>query len=421
MRASTRHALLACGLLVASAAGAQNFAWNIRQVGDVGGDNVSLTAFDNLGRVVGNAQLPGTATTRGFMDDNGTFVRIGTPGQPALVSHFNARGELLGYGQGTDGEWRHYIYRNGVPSPLIIPEAYSTSGVGARGLNDSGQVVMTYQTAPHGPYRTSLIEPDGRITNIGTLGGSNALALGMTPTGRVFGISTVRGDLASHAFVYENGTMTDVGTLGGVTSYAAAMNARGDLLGHSDTNGYDDPHAFIYSNGVMTDLGTLGGDMSQGFSINEHRQVVGYSAPDPAASRDLTHAFLYSDGQMTDLDPLFGDSNWSRGMSINDLGQVLAQAHVTDRNGERATHLFFYDKGQAIDLTRYMRESFNDVVDITPYQVVLNDVGQIALQATLYGGMTRLFVLTPVPEPAALGLMLAGLAALGLSSRRRRG
>ena len=54
-----------------------------------------------------------------------------------------------------------------------------------------------------------------------------------------------------------------------------------------------------------------------------------------------------------------------------------------------------------------MREPFTKSTS-PRYQVVLNGVGRIALQATLHGGLKRLFVLTPLPEPAVFGLMLAG-------------
>ena len=51
----------------------------------------------------------------------------------------------------------------------------------------------------------------------------------------------------------------------------------------------------------------------------------------------------------------------------------------------------------------------------------LNDLGQIAIGATLTNGQQTLFVLTPIPEPSTYALMLAGLGTLAWIARRQRG
>ena len=149
-----------------------------------------------------------------------------------------------------------------------------------------------------------------RITDLGTLGGTDSWRLRDQRRGQVVGRSiTDNGQL--HAFITgPNGVgMTDLGTLGGGSSMANGINDMGQVVGVSDTaNGQT--HAFITGpNGVgMTDLGTLGvgGGYSRAYGINDAGQVVGESTTGfPPAPY---HAFITgpNGAGMTDLGALGG-------------------------------------------------------------------------------------------------------------------
>src|SRR5450755_2763344 len=58
--------------------------------------------------------------------------------------------------------------------------------------------------------------PKARYTvkDLGTLGGTFALAGGISNTGWVEGFSTLPGDIDVHEFLWHKGVMTDLGTLG---------------------------------------------------------------------------------------------------------------------------------------------------------------------------------------------------------------
>jgi len=77
--------------------------------------------------------------------------------------------------------------------------------------------------------------------------------------------------------VWTQGKLRDLGTLGGKYSVAYGINALGHACGSSLTRDglYGFEHAFIWTNGRILDLGTLGGNYSSARGINQSDQVVG--------------------------------------------------------------------------------------------------------------------------------------------------
>ena len=123
---------------------------------------------------------------------------------------------------------------------------------------------------------------NGRITNLGTLGGRNSAATPITDLGVIAGWSeTAAGK--THAFVYRDGVMQDLGTLGGDWSEASGINRAGKIVGSSSTaSGVD--HPFSWKDGVMKDLGTHGhieGAAAQ--DINTKGQIAVILGPFPDA------------------------------------------------------------------------------------------------------------------------------------------
>lgn len=115
-------------------------------------------------------------------------------------------------------------------------------------------------------------------------------------------IDQLVGAPASLAVLWKDGKIINLGTLGGNESVAAAVNNQGEVVGAA-LNSISDPYpgrypdaeffifgngtesrAFLWREGKMQDLGTLGGPDSVAFFVNERGQVAGTSDVDFASN-----------------------------------------------------------------------------------------------------------------------------------------
>jgi probable HAF family extracellular repeat protein len=216
----------------------------------------------------------------------------------------------------------------------IFEDIGQISSPGYNNINNNGEVV--------GNYSGCYIYKNGSLYNIGTLGGSYCVAMGINDNGQVVGWSSLPG-FSQNAFLYTNGVMEDLGN-----GVAYDVNNNGQVTGVKSFSGYGGAHAFIYSNGQMQDLGALpGADYSQAFSINDLAEVVGTAD----TGSGLSTCFLYKDGAMQDIGSLT-ENGGCTAYGINDSGQVVgsSQSNEVDGNGYYISHAFLYSEGQMLDL-----------------------------------------------------------------------
>jgi probable HAF family extracellular repeat protein len=321
------------------------------------------TGINNAGQVIGRSWTDGSLApvNHAFLYSGGQMIDLGVLGSPpgltsSIPAGINDNGDVVGYS-----------YLNSVPPrnycPFLYTQGYldDISIVGATmafGINDSGQIVGSGVNGHAFVYNAYT---GGRATDLGTLGGSESIAFGISGNGQVVGSAyTANGD--EHAFLFSGGAMQDLGTLlGGTFSRAYAVNNVGQAVGIAyGPNGTGIQHAFLYSGGQMQDLGTFGGIGSCANWINNAGQVVGYAG----VLSGPPHAFLYSGGVMIDLSALIDPSS----------GWTIEGADA------------------------------------------INDEGQIVGDGINPAGADDAFLLTPIPEPATLTILVLG----GLVMNRRQ-
>lgn len=254
---------------------ARGFAWKdgvIRPLPRLGGDNaLAFGGANDQGQIVGMAETasPDPTCQQGQFFDS-------TTGQEITLN------QVL--------DWRPVVWGPGDGQVHQLP-LFPGDRVGeASAINDQGQVVGGSGIClppSFGAVEHALLWQNGRVINLGTLGGTyDNLATATNDRGQVIGWSDLLGDTpgsgTTHSFLWQNGVMTDLGTLPGDTStYAYGINNAGQVVGQScDQNG--NCQAFLWRNGMMTDLNTIAHltalgsfELTQAEGINSQGQIVG--------------------------------------------------------------------------------------------------------------------------------------------------
>lgn len=322
------------------------FEWRNGAMNDLGtlpgADKCSnAQSINEAGEVAGNSEndqidpLLGVFQIRAVLWRNHQIIDLGTlGGYESATMGLNNLGQVVGfasnrvpdpysfYGIGTQA--RAFLWEKGVMRDLGTlggPDAQGTF------LNDRGQVAGVSYTSfnPNPdtgvPTQDPFFWEDGRMTDIGTLGGTAGFPSWLNKRGQVTGVSNLPGDQTQHPFLWERGRLLDLGTFGGSNGQATWINDAGEVVGVADFPGDQVHDAFLWKNGAMTDLGNLG-QTSFAFNINGKHQVVGHSKLDDGSF----HAFLWDNGgPMMDLNSLLPSGSsllLTEAFLINEQGEI---------------------------------------------------------------------------------------------------
>jgi probable HAF family extracellular repeat protein len=308
------------------------------------------------------------------------------PDNQGAAGALNEKGDVVGTSSSSFG--RHaFLYSDG--SMRDLGTVFGGVEPQATDINNSGEVTVNVVRPDFsmGALHRAFLYSDGVFREIdGPLGERNSWwAEAINARGEVTGFA----ERPRRAFLYSDGRVHDLGTLGGEHSEGNDINDKGQVTGLAGTpdGGY---HMFLYDCDVMSDLGTLGGRFSMGDAINEKGWIAGRST---IAGDTPFHAVLYRDGRMVDLGFLPGATvGSSSAIGINAAGWVVGRQEADESSPGRG---WVYDGTSMHDLNSLLIDN-PDAVVIAALDI--NDAGHIVGIASFGGSLPRPVLLNPVPR-----------------------
>jgi len=380
------------------------FVWKngvITDLGTLPGGQSSFAYWVNdRGLIVGQSQngtidpLTGAPEVRGVLWRKGQVLDLGTLGGNASNTiSINDRGQVLGSATNATLD----PFANAPQGAcLVLPTNNPCSGF-AFAFNSLFSATTTETHA--------FVWQDGFTRDLGTLGGPDSApevnndhgeVAGWSYTSFVANPSTGTPNVDPFLWSPEDGKMRDLGSLGGTFGTPFWLNNRGQVVGASNLAGDQTFHPFLWDGGKLNDLGTLGGYTGVAFMLNDAGETVGYAdlAPNPRGCSGLScihHGFLWKDGVMTDLGTLADPC--SRALSINEDGQIVG---ATSPCGGEFTRAFLWENGgPLVDLNSLIVNASGLTVREGDF---INDGGEIAGRAVLPNGDVHAVILIPCDE-----------------------
>lgn len=265
----------------------------------------SVTELNERGEVLVQSRAADSPSRASIVGPSG-YVDLGTLGGMNTEAYgINNRGDAVGISTIPNGEWRGFVFSGGQMREFVPGQEVGPPRV----INDRGDVA--------GGYGRPFFYRDGKIERFAT---TDSPVNDINESGVVVGALNIPGQ-AQRPYMYSQGKLTDLGTLGGQTGVATAINDLGAVVGYASTAS-EQGKAFLYQDGVMRDLGIPGAN-SAASDINNLGQVVGMADGRP---------ILYSEGVLTDVNDLLPPGrNFELvdASDINDRQEILAAACFT--------------------------------------------------------------------------------------------
>jgi len=339
-----RRIVIAAGMaaLVGSLPAGAVTLYKATPLGTINGKSNWATAINPGGDVAGVfGTLSQQSDWHAYLFSGSTMKDLGTLGSIySYANAINSTQQVTGSSLTSSNAEHAFLYTGGKMQDLgTLGGGYSTGS----GINSAGQMTGG-STKPGDQTMRAFVYSGGKMTDIGALSGTygqHSFGTAINNSTQVTGYSYSfinSTDIIAHAFLFQSNTLVDLGTLGGTTSLGLGINYAGVVTGNADLRGDAAYHAFLYKASHMEDLGTLGGSFSSGNSVNAAEDVVGNS--DTADGSN--HPFVHVGDVMYDLNSLVV-SGLSGAMltgdgapAINDNGQIAVTGCASACTGAQA-------------------------------------------------------------------------------------
>lgn len=333
---------------------------------------------------------------------------IGTLGGQRSSAHdINDSGQVIGWAQTAAGQERAFVYDaiNGMASIPMPADAVPHGSSRGWRINALGDVVGSYSSTAAGGNDRAFVFSNGITTSIPTLGGVDNVGLGINDLGAVVGASwTSEGN--QRGFLYSSDTLTALGSLGG-NSVAYDINNAGRIVGYSSNGGNSRAVEFI--GGSPIDLALPAGDFVA-LAINNSGSIAG----------EGRGAFIIANGVATFPFDAISSSisalSWaSRFLDINDGGQAVGYAY----DSQTVPRAYLFSGGEFTDLSNLPEVQASGWTNLY-LAAGINDAGAI-VGTGMRNGVEHGFLLTPIPVPSGIWLLLAALMPMLGALRTRTG
>lgn len=313
-----------CGAALAlagAAAAAQAAGYRVTLIDD---NTPDPGYINDAGDVVGSTWVNGNSIQAFVVREGRKTLLDNLGGAWGTAYGIGPAGEVLGWSTDAQGTTRAVLWRSPTPTPLRVRGVYSA----VVGANLGGAHVGS--TWIHQVQHAIRWSRQGRPTDLGSLGGTQAYAAAVNREGIVVGAAALP-DGTLHAFRHDGTALQDLGTLvAGRASRATAINRHGETVGIADVSDTGQ-RAVRFTAGRVEDLGTLGGDQARAWAINDRGEIVGESTIGDLQHPWRTRAFLVRHGVMHNLQALLLPEEQGRwhltvATSINNSGQIVARA-----------------------------------------------------------------------------------------------
>lgn len=385
--------LVAIGVLVLLAPDAdqaqslQQIRFRATVLGSLDGDDTSAAGMNDAGQITGwSGQFAGAAIYQAFRCGGSAGIEdlntMGFTRSRGLM--IAANGAVAGIGSlWTGAAWADFPFRYDDVFGMQLITCINGPGTSISGINDAGQVAMTLPMGA-GVQQAFLGLAEGGMLGLWFSGASSTYASAINSAGQVVGYSA--GDYYRAIRWNPDGTATDLGSLGGTFSVALGINDDGHVVGDSTLpSGWQ--RAFLWSPGTgMQDLQTIPGAlMSSAQRINDSGMVVGTLLTESCSQS----AFYYTPAEgMVDIGVL-GEFGFLQPNALNDAGQFVGNGYRGDTNQNYA---FYFSRATGhLDLNEHLTAPLGFAITSA---VDINNRGQI-IAIGYQNGKTRSVLLTP--------------------------
>ncbi len=270
------------------------FIWDgahVREVGTLGAGWSFAEDINVGGEVVGTSSAAGNwmgDPTSAFRWKDGRIAALPSP-YDSGAEGMNDYGDIVGWTVQVPGQLGRAVRWDGDSmSELGTLPGFQLSY--ALDINNAGHVVCNAREHSYWTER-AYVWKSGEIIELGTFGGRSSTAHAINERGQIVGTADTgmvreapyQNVAISHAFMWENGRLADIGTLGGKDSVAHAINDHGWIVGISEIDMTSiiggEQSQFLYMNGEMLDLNRLiprdsGWQLFNAVAINNRGQIL---------------------------------------------------------------------------------------------------------------------------------------------------